>query len=193
MIGRGSRILSDKKEFTVIDLGNNQSRFGLWQDEVDWMSIFRNPDLYLQSIRSDEEIEVAYKYVMPEELRAKFSKSTNIDFDVKKEHLEAIAQHHRPKVVIDKSIDQHLHMCFDNSETQEEALALADLLTEEINYRMRVYARCLSKSSEGYVKWRQDDYKRNLRSAIFMKYIQSGRNELGGSREVGEISEEGDE
>jgi superfamily II DNA or RNA helicase len=30
MIGRGSRIFGEKKEFNVIDLGNNAKRFGLW-------------------------------------------------------------------------------------------------------------------------------------------------------------------
>jgi superfamily II DNA or RNA helicase len=32
MIGRGSRKLPNKDMFTVIDLGNNAARFGLWSD-----------------------------------------------------------------------------------------------------------------------------------------------------------------
>ena len=43
---------------------------------------------------------------------------------------------------------------------------------EEIDYRVRVYARCLSKTSESYVKWMQDEYKRNLKSGLFMNNIR---------------------
>jgi superfamily II DNA or RNA helicase len=173
MIGRGSRVLPDKKEFTVIDLGNNLSRFGLWEAEIDWMSIFRNPDLHLAAIRSDEQIERAFKYVMPQELRNKFSKSSSIDFDVKEEHQKALKGHHRPRTVIDRSIEQHARMCIENSADSTEALMLAGLLKEEIEYRVRIYAQCLSRTTESYVRWMQDEYKRRLRSGLVMKYMVS--------------------
>lgn len=172
MIGRGSRILASKKEFMVIDLGNNLNRFGLWDAPVDWMSIFKNPELYLADIRSDEEIERNYRYVMPDELRKRFPHSAVIDMDIKEEHLKAIGNHERPKVVIEKSIEQHIKMCQDNSQDIDEALVLADLLKEEIEFRVRVYSRCLSKTSESYVKWLQDDYKRKLKFTLIRKSHQ---------------------
>src|SRR6218665_177957 len=57
MIGRGSRKLPNKDKFTVIDLGNNAARFGLWSDPVNWQHIFKNPEQFLENIRSDSEIE----------------------------------------------------------------------------------------------------------------------------------------
>ena len=99
MIGRGSRVLPNKKEFMVIDLGNNLNRFGLWDSDVDWENIFKSPELYLADIQSDEEIERNYRYIMPDELRSKFSKSSVIDFDIKAEHKLAMGTGHRPKVV----------------------------------------------------------------------------------------------
>ncbi|MEO8146903.1 MAG: DEAD/DEAH box helicase family protein [Bacteroidia bacterium] len=172
MIGRGSRVLADKKEFTVIDLGNNMKRFGMWEGDIDWMSIFRSPELHLAGIWGDEEIERSFKYEMPEELRNKFSKSLSIDFNVKEEHKQAISQHHRPRVVIDRSIAQHINMCMENSEDVEGALALANLLKEEIEYRVRIYTRCLSKTSESYVKWLQDEYRRKLREGLVINYME---------------------
>ncbi|HQV99841.1 MAG TPA: hypothetical protein PLZ91_05935, partial [Bacteroidia bacterium] len=173
-------------------LGNNLSRFGLWEAEVNWMNIFRSPELYLEGILTDEEIELAYKYIMPEELRKRFSNSISIDFDIKKAHQEALDQHHRPRVVIEKSTAQHLKMCIENSSNLNEALALAELLKEEIDYRVRVYARCLSKTSESYVKWMQDEYKRNLKSGLFMNNIRP-MNQLVEDNEIQEeSSEEGD-
>lgn len=169
MIGRGSRVLPNKKEFMVIDLGNNLNRFGLWEAPVDWASIFKNPELYLADIRNDEEIERNYRYEMPEELRQKFSKSLIIDFDVKEEHQLALANGERPKVVVERSIEQHIKICRENSDEIEDALILADLLKEEIEFRVRVYSRCLSKTSESYVRWLQDDYKRKLKFSLIRK------------------------
>jgi len=166
MIGRGSRVLPNKTEFTVIDLGNNLSRFGLWDAEVDWYRIFRNPEAYLAGLWSDEEIEKHYKYVMPDELRARFSKSENIDFDIKAEHQRVMKDGLRPKVVIERSIEQHIRICQENSNDLEEAVSLSDLLREEIEYRVRVFTHCLSKTSESYVKWLQEDYKRKLKASL---------------------------
>ena len=150
----------------VIDLGNNLNRFGLWDEPVDWAAIFKTPELYLSGILSDEEIEINYKYIMPEELRNRFRNSSSIDFDVKEEHKLAMSNRERPKVVIERSIEQHIKMCMENSAGIEEALILADLLKEEIEFRVRVYTRCLSKTSESYVKWLQDEYKRKLKVTL---------------------------
>lgn len=166
MIGRGSRVIPGKNEFTVVDLGNNLSRFGLWEADVDWATIFRVPDLYLSNLRSDEEIELHYRYEMPADLRAKFSKSEVIDFDIKEAHKEALRQKQRPKVVIEQSIEQHVGMCVENSSDVESALELAQLLKEEIDFRVRVYTRCLGKASPSYVTWLQDDYFRKLKQQI---------------------------
>ncbi len=170
MIGRGSRVLPGKTSFSIVDLGNNLSRFGFWDAWVDWASIFRSPELYLAGIKSDEELERHYQYTMPEELRSKFSLSARIDFDVKEEHKRALAGKHRPKVVIDRSIEQHVKMCRENSLDLNEALHLARLLMEEIEYRVRVYSRCLSKTSESYVGWLRDEYNRRLRAGLMRSY-----------------------
>lgn len=175
MIGRGSRLLPNKREFTILDLGNNLNRFGLWDAPIDWVQIFRTPEIYLSNIRSDQDIEVHHKYEMPAELRRKFSKSVSIDLDVKKEHHDAIDKRQRPKVVIEKSIEQHMRMCMENALSIEEALKLTDLLKEDIEFRVRVYTQCLSKSSESYVKWLEDDYKRKLKFSV-IRMMQDSRD-----------------
>lgn len=176
MIGRGSRVLGDKKEFTIIDLGNNLSRFGLWDGPVDWQHIFDAPESYLLNIRSDEEIERSYKYVMPQELRERFRNSVSIDFDMREEHRKALAMRERPKVVIDRSMEQHLRMCVENSSNIDDALHLSVLLNEEIEYRMRVYCWCLSKTSINYVKWLQDEYKRKLKIGLVNKWHEASND-----------------
>ncbi|WP_163410948.1 DEAD/DEAH box helicase [Flavobacterium ajazii] len=177
MIGRGSRKLPGKDEFTVIDLGNNAARFGLWSDPVNWQHIFKSPEFYLENLRDDNEIEMFFKYSMPPELRAKFSKTADVTFDVDEEHKLAIKQNLRSKIVLDKSLDQHAAMCVDNTETLQEAKALGKELDDDIECRIKRYAKCLSQCSKNYREWLVDDYKKNMTLLIGKKYREKIMNE----------------
>jgi superfamily II DNA or RNA helicase len=177
MIGRGSRKLPHKNEFTIIDLGNNAARFGLWHEPIDWQHIFKLPEFYLENLRDDTEIELNFRYKMPEELRQKFSKTPDIDFDVDKEHKLAIAQNQRSKIVIDKSLEQHALMCVVNTEEVYDAKQLAKELNYEIEYRMKRYAKCLSHCSKNYSEWLIEDYKMKLIVLIGKKYREKIMNE----------------
>lgn len=173
MIGRGSRILKNKSEFNVIDLGNNLARFGLWEEHVNWEHIFRNPDMHLTSIRSDEEIQREFRYKMPEEIREKFSKSESIDFNIVEVYDATLKAAKRPKEVIDLSLEQHCQMCIENSETLQEAKKLAALLNDEVEYRTRKYSHCLAKTTNSYMKWLHDEYMRKLNVKLIQKYQET--------------------
>lgn len=177
MIGRGSRKLPGKDNFTVIDLGNNAARFGLWSEPIDWQHIFKSPEFYLENLRDDAEIEMHFKYTMPPDLRAKFSKTPDVTFDVDEEHKLAIAKNERSKVVIDKSLDQHAAMCVDNTETLPEAKSLSRELEDDIESRVKYFTKCLSKSSKNYREWLMEDYKLKLALLIGKKYREKIMNE----------------
>lgn len=182
MIGRGSRVLEHKKEFTVVDLGNNLHRFGLWENPIDWKAIFATPELHLANLKSDEQIERDFSYVLPSELQLKFNYSSLLNFDVKEAHKMALMQGLKPKHALDLSLENHIALCQKNSTEQEEALELATLLDHQIEYRVKQYAQCISKSSDNYVRWLIDDYKRKLRMSILgFNRIDSGSatNEIG--------------
>jgi hypothetical protein len=49
---------------------------------VNWQHIFKSPEFYLENLRDDTEIELYFKYSMPLDLRAKFSKTAEVTFDV---------------------------------------------------------------------------------------------------------------
>ncbi len=172
MIGRGSRVLPGKDQFNVIDLGNNIARFGPWDETVDWQDIFHFPDFYLENIKNDEEIERDFVYEMPEELKAKFSKSKNIHFDVKEEYKRVFAEGKKSKVVLEKSIEQHAQICVENSEDVFDARLLAKALKEEIAYRVRQYSYCIMNNTKNYKEWLEEDYERKLRSSISKKFAQ---------------------
>lgn len=170
MIGRGSRVLPNKEEFTVIDMGNNVARFGMWDAPVDWQEIFHFPDFYLENIKNDEDIEREFVYEMPEALKAEFSKSTNIEFDIKAEYKKVFAQGLRSKIVLEKSIEQHAQICVENAEDVFDARILAKQLKEEIQFRVKQYSYCIMNNTKNYKEWLEEDYVRRLRSSISKKF-----------------------
>ena len=172
MIGRGSRVLPNKGEFNVIDMGNNVARFGMWDAPIDWQEIFHFPDFYLENIKNDEEIEREFVYEMPEELRAKFSKSKCIEYNVKEEYKKIFAQGQKSKIVLVKSIEQHAQICVENAEDVFDARILAKELKEEISYRVRQYSYCIMNNTKNYKEWLEEDYERKLRSAISRKFAE---------------------
>lgn len=166
MIGRGSRVIETKKEFTVLDLGNNVSRFGIWTSDVDWHLIFRNPTFFLDNLISDDEIERNFRYVMPKGVKEMFANTTQFDFDIKEEYEIATKAFKKSKVVLEKSIAQHAKMCTENSEDVFDAHILSRELNDDIEFRIKQYSYCILKSSKNYIKWLEEDYKRQLRVKI---------------------------
>ena len=170
MIGRGSRVLPDKEEFNVVDLGNNVARFGLWSAPIDWQEIFHFPDFYLDNIKNDEDIEREFVYEMPDELRQKFANSDNIEYDIKKEYKKVFAEGLKSKIVLERSIEQHAEICVENAEDVFDARMLAKELKEEIAYRVRQYSYCIMNNTKNYKEWLEEDYERKLRSSISRRF-----------------------
>lgn len=166
MIGRGSRVFGDKKEFTVLDLGNNTARFGLWGSPLNWQKIFNSPMYYLDNLIADEDIERQFSYQLPPEVLKQFSKSKDITFDIKAEYDKAIKMNLKSKIVLDKSIEQHCRMCVENSEDVFDARILSRLLQDDISDRIKKYSYCIIKSTKNYIQWLEDDYKRRLATMI---------------------------
>lgn len=169
MIGRGSRVTESKKEFTVVDMGNNVARFGLWEEKVEWNSVFKNPDYFLENLIPDEAIERNFSYEMPKEIRLKFKNTKEVDFDIEEAFVEAKRKGLKPKTAIDQSIEQHTNMCLENSVDAFEAMKLALLLNDAISFRVQKYAYCLSKTTQNYKDWLEEDYKRSIRALIRQK------------------------
>lgn len=166
MIGRGSRILNNKSKFTVIDLGNNLYRFGPWGADLDWQAIFKSPNFYMDRIKDDEEIEGVFKHDLSDNVKAEFSKSEDTYFDIKATYKDATFAGESSKVVLEKSIAQHAYICIENSEDVYDALALAKLLKEDIDNRIQVYAKCISKSTYNFLSWLKEDYKKKLNAYL---------------------------
>jgi type I site-specific restriction endonuclease len=163
MIGRGSRILKSKSEFTVIDLGNNFHRFGPWGADLDWQQIFRAPNFYLEKLLNDEDLEDNFGYEMPDVLRAQFSNTEDVSFDIKEAYLQAVQSKDTTKVVLERSLLHHAKICVENSEDVYDALDLAKKLGDDIDFRLQRYTKCISKSTHNFMDWLKNDYRTKLR------------------------------
>jgi superfamily II DNA/RNA helicase len=166
MIGRGSRVLPKKKDFTIIDLGNNARRFGLWENHINWMDIFKNPNSYIDGLYSDEEIEREFIYDMPEEVRVRFLNSVIGEFDIKEEYIQVLRDGGKARDVIQLSIDDHARMVTENADDVYDGLELVKLLEDDIKFRVKQYSYCISKTTESYLNWLQEEYRRKLESAV---------------------------
>ncbi len=166
MIGRGSRVLGNKKSFNLIDLGNNIARFGPWTADVDWRQIFRAPNYFLENIANDEDLERNFVYQMPEDIRKQFAKSKEVSFDIKAEYDRVLKLGLKSKTALDNSLEQHVKICVENSEDVFDAWTLMKLLDDDIKHRVKQYSFCIIKNTRNYVKWLEDDYKRQLRTKI---------------------------
>lgn len=170
MIGRGSRIYKNRNSFQVIDLGNNEARFGPWDQPVDWDHIFKHPDYYLENIVNDELLERDFVYTMPDRLKVKFKKAYTLNFDIKAEYKEVVNSGKKSFTVIERSIAQHSQMCIDNSEDVYEARALAKELQDEIAFRVKQYCYCIMNSTQNYKDWLFEEYNRKLRISFNGKF-----------------------
>ncbi len=166
MIGRGSRVFGKKKDFTVIDLGNNARRFGLWDAHVNWPDIFRAPNAYLEGLYTDEEIEETFVYEMPEKLQKLFKVEDLEPFIMKDTYIEVTRKGKRPKAAIDESLANHVHMIARVAEDEFHAIELIDELDGDIEQRIRDYTKCISKTTDNYRQWLMDEYCRKLRQEL---------------------------
>ena len=162
MVGRGARRLPGKKTFSIIDLGNNNERFGNWNSELDWKHIFEHPEIYHQSMQQAERDT----HVIPLEMRSAFANSLEVAFDVQAAYRQCVDSGLKAKLVIRDSIRQHALMCVDNAEDEVQAMKLIALLDREIDYRIKQYGKCLGKVTRDYLKWLGEDYRSRLKKLV---------------------------
>jgi len=166
MIGRGSRVLPKKKLFNVIDLGNNARRFGLWDTHINWAEIFKAPNAFIEGLYTDEEIEEEFVYEYSDEILDRLKGGPSIEFDIAEVYMEVTRNGDRPKIVIDRSIHQHVEVIRFLCDDFWDASDFVKVIEGDISFRVRQYAKCIAKTTENYKNWLQEDYTRKLMSAL---------------------------
>lgn len=172
MIGRGSRVLPNKKKFNIVDLGNNSRRFNVWQFPIDWNHVFVAPHLYLEQRYKDEwDYELENDYELPEDIKARFLNSSSEAFIVRERYLLCLRKGLKPQTVLDQSIDDHFGRIKDNAADFDEAFELFDLLTEEAKYRVKQFSKCIN-ATNNYIDYQTQTYLSKLRRRLIGWFVE---------------------
>ncbi len=65
--------------------------------------------------------------------------------------------------MLENSIVQHAKICIENSEDVYDAYDLSKKLSDDIDYRIDRYTKCICRSTHNFVTWLKEDYRTKLR------------------------------
>ena len=171
MIGRGSRKIPGKDNFQVIDLGNNVRRFGYWQDHVNWQDAFRFPDRFLESRISElEDLEFEIEFEFPKGYEKYLDLEVLNRFNMKENYYECLDAGIKGKLAVENSLNNHFEAITGKATNQDEGIRCVEMLQEHINHRLKNYTRCISKSTENYLKYLVETYNRQLAQKIRLHF-----------------------
>jgi superfamily II DNA or RNA helicase len=168
MIGRGSRVTPTKKNFSIIDLGNNINRFGLWESSLDWEDVFINPDKFLDQNYFDElEKQRELNYTIPDEVIDLFpTRTEDLFLDVEDIYEGCMDRGEKASNSLDICISNHAKLISDNSTEYDEAEILIEKLDDSIRHRLKIYTTCITKSTKSYLNYIYDTYQRRLKIEV---------------------------
>ncbi len=167
MIGRGSRCLPNKNVFKLIDLGNNVRRFGIWQDFINWQDAFKFPDRFLESrLTESDDIEFEVEYEFPKGLKERLNVELLDSFKIKDVYFDCIDEGKKGKIAVDLSLENHYLVIKEAATDFFDGLDLQTAMQEHIEYRLKQYTKCISKSTNNYFKFLIETYNRHLRQKL---------------------------
>jgi superfamily II DNA or RNA helicase len=171
MIGRGSRRLPNKSKFKLIDLGNNVRRFGLWQDYINWQDAFRFPDRFLESRMSeDDDLEFEVEFEFPRHMEQLVDTEFLEEFSIRDVYYECLERGEKGKLAVDLSLANHCEGIIRKIKDLDDAIQTVDALQDHIEHRLKLYTKCIAKSTPNYFKYLMETYNRQLRQEIRMKF-----------------------
>ena len=167
MIGRGSRKLPNKDMFKVIDLGNNVRRFGIWQDYLNWQDAFRFPDRFLEARLSEaEDLEFEVEFEFSRGVDEILDTKPLYDFSIKDYYYDCVDSGRKGKDAVDASLENHFEAIRDAAEDYFHGLEIMGMLADHIEYRLKHYTKCITKSTPNYLKYITETYNRQLRQKL---------------------------
>ncbi len=171
MIGRGSRRLPNKANFKLIDLGNNVRRFGLWQDYINWQDAFRFPDRFLESrLSEDDDLEFEVEFEFPRHMEQLVDTNFLEEFSIRDVYYECLEKGEKGKLAVDLSLTNHCEGIVRKTKDLDDAIMIVDSLQDHIEHRLKLYTKCIAKSTPNYFKYLMETYNRQLRQEIRMKF-----------------------
>jgi superfamily II DNA or RNA helicase len=171
MIGRGSRKLPNKSTFKLIDLGNNVRRFGFWQDYINWQDAFRFPDRFLESrLSEDDDLEFEIEFEFARHVEQLADTSFLEKFDMRQVYYDCLDKGVKGKEAVDLSMQNHCEGILLRTKDLDDAILVVDALQDHIEHRLKIYTKCIAKSTANYFKYLIETYNRQLKQQIRIQF-----------------------
>ena len=156
-----------KNQFKLIDLGNNVRRFGIWQDYINWQDAFRFPDRFLESRLSEgDDLEFEVEFEFPRHMEQLVDTAFLESFSMRDCYYECIDKGEKGKAAVDYSLANPCEGILMKTKDFDEALKIQEALQEHIEHRLKMYTKCIAKSTPNYFKYLMETYNRQLRQEL---------------------------
>ena len=84
-------------------------------------------------------------------------------FDIKDVYFKCLERNEKGKVAVDDSLENHYYVVIQLAKDYFHALEILELLQDHIEHRLKLYTKCISKSTPNYFKFLMETYNRQLR------------------------------
>lgn len=96
----------------------------------------------------------------------------DFSFDMEEEYYSRLKKAKKTIEAVDASIENHYQRIVENAGDLYEGLDLLNLLQDEIQFRLRVYTNCLSKSTKNYFNYLLENYNEKIKSRLRKEFYR---------------------
>jgi hypothetical protein len=88
------------------------------------------------------------------------------EFSIKDYYYECVDNGRKGKEAVDASLENHFEVIRDAAEDYFHGLEIMGMLSDHIEYRLKHYTKCITKSTPNYLKYITETYERQLRQKL---------------------------
>ena len=94
-------------------------------------------------------------------------------FNIKDRYHELIDSGGKGKKAVDESIENHFEVILQSAKDLDHGFEILEFLQDHIEYRLKHYTKCISKSTDNYFKYLLETYNRQLSQKIRVNIDES--------------------
>ena len=98
------------------------------------------------------------------------------NFNIKERYHECIDNGLKGKQAVEESMDNHFEVIQESAKDMEHGFEILEFLQDHIEYRLKHYTKCISKSTDNYFKFLLETYNRQLSQKIRVNIDESELN-----------------
>jgi hypothetical protein len=120
----------------------------------------------IRLVKHNEDLEFEVEFEFPRWMEELIPVNQLEVFSIKDAYFECIDQGKKGKDAVDQSLKNHFEVIKQTARDLDHAFELVDFLQEHIEHRLKHYTKCITKSTDNYLRFLIDTYNRQLRQAL---------------------------